>query len=55
MQIKGFLDRLGTSGDPRMSGKPLVGDYRIICDIQDDNILVTILRIAYRREVYREN
>ncbi|MDE5797586.1 MAG: type II toxin-antitoxin system RelE/ParE family toxin [Treponemataceae bacterium] len=30
-----------------------VGDYRIICDIQDDKILVTILRIAHRREVYR--
>lgn len=66
MQIKGFLERLGASGNPRMSGKALVGDkaglwryrvgdYRIICDIQDDKILVTILRIAHRREVYRGN
>lgn len=65
-QIKGFLDRLGTSSNPRMSGKPLVGDkaglwryrvgdYRLVCDIQDDKILVTILRIAHRREVYRGN
>jgi mRNA interferase RelE/StbE len=30
-----------------------VGDYRVVCDLQDDKILVLVLRIAHRREVYR--
>ncbi|HEX3661093.1 MAG TPA: type II toxin-antitoxin system RelE/ParE family toxin [Acidobacteriaceae bacterium] len=30
-----------------------VGDYRVICDLQADRILVLVLRIAHRREVYR--
>ena len=30
-----------------------VGDWRIICDIQDQKILVRVLRIGNRREVYR--
>lgn len=30
-----------------------VGDWRIICDIQDTRILVRVLRLGHRREVYR--
>ncbi len=30
-----------------------VGDWRIICDIQDRRIVVRVLRIGDRREVYR--
>ena len=30
-----------------------VGDYRILYDIDDDEQLVTLRRIAHRREVYR--
>lgn len=30
-----------------------VGDWRIICDIQDRRIVVRVLRIGNRREVYR--
>lgn len=30
-----------------------VGDWRIICDIQDQKILVRVLRIGNRREVDR--
>lgn len=30
-----------------------VGDYRIIYDIQDDKLLVLVIRIRHRREVYR--
>lgn len=49
--------------DPRQHGKGLtanrsgqwryrVGDYRIIADIQDDKIVILILTIGHRREVY---
>lgn len=30
-----------------------VGDWRIICDIQDRRIVVRVLRVGNRREVYR--
>ena len=30
-----------------------VGDWRIICDIQDQRIVVRVLRVGNRREVYR--
>ncbi len=30
-----------------------VGDYRIIYEIQDDQLIVLVLRVRHRREVYR--
>ncbi|MBL0337625.1 MAG: type II toxin-antitoxin system RelE/ParE family toxin [Rhodospirillaceae bacterium] len=30
-----------------------VGDYRLICQIQDEEIMILVLRIGHRREVYR--
>lgn len=30
-----------------------VGDYRIICDIQDSVVVVLVLRIGNRRDIYR--
>ena len=40
-----------------LAGVPLyrlrVGDWRIICDIQDQRIVVRVLRIGNRREIYR--
>ena len=49
--------------DPRAHGKVLkgdrrgewryrVGDYRILANIQDDKILILVLKIGHRREVY---
>ena len=58
-------DRLSLLEDPRSIGEALsgarlgsywkyrVGDWRIVCDIQDQRIVVRVLRIANRREVYR--
>ncbi|WP_334311357.1 type II toxin-antitoxin system RelE/ParE family toxin [Nodularia sphaerocarpa] len=53
------------SGEPRPDGvKKLeselslyrirVGDYRVIYQIQDDILLVTIVKAKYRREIYRK-
>jgi mRNA interferase RelE/StbE len=55
---------VATLDDPRQTGKALkgplgdlwryrVGDYRIICDIQDRVLIVLVLQIGNRREVYR--
>jgi mRNA interferase RelE/StbE len=30
-----------------------VGDYRIVYDIQDDRLVVLVIRIGHRRESYR--
>ena len=66
-RILKFLDeRVSRLEDPRSIGEALrgpklgelwkyrVGDYRLICDLQDDRLLVLVLRIGNRREVYRQ-
>jgi mRNA interferase RelE/StbE len=30
-----------------------VGDYRIICDIQDNRLVVLVIEFGHRREIYR--
>ena len=64
-RIREFLEnRLATLDDPRALGKPLkgplatfwryrVGDYRILCDVQDKRLVILVVAIGNRREVYR--
>lgn len=65
-RIRQFLEeRLVTHGNPRDLGKALkghalggywryeVGDYRIICDIQDQKLIVLVVEIGHRRDIYR--
>jgi mRNA interferase RelE/StbE len=65
-RILSFLrDCVSTADDPRSIGEALrgkefgdfwkyrVGDWRIIADIDDDVVLITVIRIGNRREVYR--
>ena len=65
-RIARFLfERVAKLEDPRSIGQALhgprfgeawkyrVGDYRLICKIEDDRLLVLVLRIGHRREVYR--
>lgn len=62
-QIQTFIVKLQGLKDPRSSGKGLVGnlsgrwryrvgDYRLVCEIDDDKILITILKIGHRNNVY---
>jgi len=30
-----------------------VGDVRVICDIQDEELLILVIEVGHRREVYR--
>lgn len=65
MRIVSFLkERLAAAADPRALGKALrgplrqywryrVGDYRLICDIQDQLVRVLVLDIDDRKDVYR--
>ena len=43
----------GLSGDKSGYWRYRVGDYRIIADIRDDEIVIIIVEIGHRREVYR--
>jgi len=62
--VRFLRDRLQPSANPRQWGKPLqgdkgglwryrVGDYRLVCAIQDDRIIVLVLRVGHPKNVYR--
>lgn len=62
-RIINYLKSLQTLEDPRDRGKGLVGDlsgmwryrvgdYRIICHIDNGELLITALEIGHRREIY---
>lgn len=63
--IIGWLEKnIDCCENPRMHGKGLVenksgqwryriGDYRVICEIQDEEIIVLVLEIGHRREIYK--
>jgi mRNA interferase RelE/StbE len=57
-------DRIEKIEDPRSLGKSLkgvlrefwryrVGDYRIIAKIESDRMVILVVRVAHRRDVYR--
>ena len=65
-RILTFLrDRIAPLDDPRSIGEALrgkelgdfwkyrVGDWRIIADLDDDVMLITVIRLGNRREIYR--
>jgi mRNA interferase RelE/StbE len=62
-RILEFMDRVEASINPRFSGKALkgndkewryrVGDYRLVCEIKDQELIVWLVRVGHRREVYR--
>lgn len=65
-RIRSFLrERVAVLDDPRSIGEALkgselgefwkyrVGDWRLICEIRDKQILITILSLGNRREIYR--
>lgn len=61
--LRYFRERIATDEDPRRFGKPLSGDlvglwryrvrdYRMICNIEDDKLIVLVVRVAHRKGVY---
>lgn len=55
--------RIATKEDPRRFGKPLktdlatlwryrVRDYRILCQIQDNVLLVLVISVGHRKNIY---
>lgn len=64
-KILRFLrERITTDEDPRRFGEPLkgnwtnfwkyrIGDYRVICNIQDERMLVLVVRVRHRSKAYQ--
>ena len=64
-QIQKFILKLEGMSDPRASGKMLVGnllgfwryrvcDYRLLCRIVDKELVITVVEVGHRKEVYDE-
>jgi len=63
--LKFLSGRVAKLDDPRNIGEALhgsrfgefwkyrVGQYRLICKLEDDRLLVLVLRIGHRKEIYR--
>lgn len=64
-RILKFVQKLTRLENPRSLGEALhgprfgefwkyrVGDYRLICKIENDRLMVFVVKIGHRREVYR--
>jgi len=61
--VRYLRERISTDDDPRRYGAPLrkelagrwkyrLGAYRLICEIQDEKILVLVLMVGHRSKVY---
>ncbi|MFH0796285.1 MAG: type II toxin-antitoxin system RelE/ParE family toxin [Candidatus Omnitrophota bacterium] len=66
-RVIAFLrERIAPLQNPRSLGEPLrgeksgkfwkyrVGNYRIICIIQDEVIKILVVRVGHRKEIYRQ-
>ena len=55
--IYALADNPRPSGCKKLTGRPAwrirIGTYRVIYEIQDNELIVLVVTIAHRREVYR--
>jgi len=63
--LKFLHERVAKLDDPRSIGQALhgsrlgefwkyrVGDYQLVCKIEDDQLVVLVLRVGHRKEIYR--
>lgn len=62
-RIRAELDAIAGLDDPRLRGKALegnlkgywryrIGDYRVVCEIKDSEMVIYAVKVAHRREVY---
>jgi mRNA interferase RelE/StbE len=62
--IKNYIKKISDTKDPKVFGKPLsanlkgfwryrVGDYRIICEIRKNELIILVIDIEHRSRVYK--
>ncbi len=65
IRVKDFIVKLSAMDNPRHNGKIMqgqysdyyryrVGDYRLICHIEDSKMLITLIQLGHRKEVYKK-
>jgi mRNA interferase RelE/StbE len=63
--LRYLRERIAVAEDPRRFGKPLrhnlaglwryrIEDYRLICRIEDERVVVLVLQVGHRRDVYED-
>jgi mRNA interferase RelE/StbE len=63
--LRYLRERIAGAEDPRVFGKPLrmklaglwryrVGDYRLICRFEENRMVVMILKVGHRSDVYED-
>jgi len=64
-RIASFLQkRLADTNDPKQLGKALqghyagywryrVGDYRLICHLENEQLIIVVVEIGHRKDIYR--
>ena len=63
--LRYLRERIATDEDPRRFGKALsrelaglwryrIQNYRLICSIEDQTLIVLVLRVGHRKDVYDE-
>ena len=64
-RVVDYMDEIATLIDPRSRGKSLVGnlkglwryrvgDYRIICQIKNDQLIILVTDVDHRKHVYKK-
>ena len=62
-KIKSYMEEVSQLENPPVRGKALVGnisglwryrvmDYRILCRIEDDKLIITVVSVGHRKEIY---
>jgi len=55
--IEDLAEEPRPSGCKKLTGRSAwrirIGNYRVIYEIQDDRLVITVLNIGHRREIYR--
>ena len=55
--IKSLSETPRPDGCKKLSGRPAwrirIGSYRVIYEIQDDRLIIMVVHVGHRREVYR--
>jgi len=64
-RIREYMEqRVAGLDDPKQLGEPLkgqwaslwryrVGDYRVICELRDQELVILVVRLGQRKDVYR--
>ncbi len=63
-RIKNYVDKLKNFPNPRIRGEPLkgnlaefwkyrIGDYRLVCKIEDEKLIILVVILGHRRDAYK--